>query len=354
MKTPTRLASILFSAVLTVGLGACGDDADTTDAPIPRVDRIAYSTSTILVQTKEANRSEGAARARAWELWEKVRSGTPFAQVASQNSDDESKIDGGFMGFLPTHHDTALAGALQALRPGQMSPPIRTRIGYQILYRHSFDEAVRMEREKWIWIYGVYVRWDENEGGRERAYDEAERLLAQLKAGETTLSAAKQKYAKDMRVPGDGFLGASANREGRQMLWNALSAVKEGEYAGPVETQFGWGILRRGRYLRALVQHILVQDSTNNLGVPRLPDVAKKLAEKLHKEVTAHPERWSLLVKNHSDDLGSRGNNGLLETITCSAMPAAFEELVRETPPGKIAARPVYTDSGWHIVWRLK
>lgn len=347
MKTHALLVSMLALALV-----GCGDDAKTMP-PLSEVDRVAHATSTILIQAEEKNRTEGAARARAWELWELIRNGTPFTQVAEQNSDDQSRIDGGFMGFLPTRFDTALAGALQALRPGEMSPPVRTRIGYQILLRHGFDEAVELEQKKWVPTYGFYIPWTGDGTTKQGAYDLAERIVAQLRAGDVTIAEARVQYSKSKKIRPDAYLGATANRPARQVLWDAVSAVKVGEFAGPVETQFGWGVFQRGQHLRAMVKHILIRDSSIDLTIPRPPAVAKKLAEKIYNDVSAKPSLWSRMVKNHSDDDGTRGDDGLMGTITTGSMPKTFEDAVRATAPGAFS-KPVYTEYGWHIIRRLK
>lgn len=350
MKTQRSLAAGLTLALLFT---ACGDD-DSGRGILAPEDRLAHSVSSVLI-SGPPKRSREEARLRAWELWKMIMDGSDFAKVAEQNSDDDSRIDGGFLGFLPTHHDTSLAGALQALRPGDISPPVWTAIGYQILKRHSFDEAVRMEKKLWVWAYGIYISWS-MDGGRtkEEARQLAERVLAQLRNGEITLPEARKKYSSDKRLRPDAFLGPTASRPARQGLFDALAAVKEGEYAGPLDTQHGWAVLWRGYYLRALVKHILIQHSGIDLTVHRAPAEAEALAKRLHGQLSKDPGRWSELVKNFSDDGSTRGNDGLMPSITPGSMPLTFENMVRKTGRGQLAPAPVWTDDGWHIIYRLK
>lgn len=74
-----------------------------------------------------------AARRRAEEASAQLLAGAPFAQVASQTSDDPSGKDGGRLGKLKRGE---LAPEIEAtilqLRPGDVSAPFRSGVGYHI------------------------------------------------------------------------------------------------------------------------------------------------------------------------------------------------------------------------------
>ena len=345
---------MVFGTCFLLLATSCGDATRTPQQTAPTLaDHVAFAVSSIIVGQEKHGRTEGAARSRAWRLWRLVRDGTPFGRVAAESSDAESKHDNGFLGFVPVTHDTALAGALQTLAPGTMSLPVRTSVGYQILFRHTFEEGRALERKYWLPIYAVFLPWSE-ERSKDKTRVLAERLLAQLRAGETTLLDVRKQYVRSSRLPPNCFLGATANRGARRPLFEAVSSVPEGGYVGPVETPQGWALLRRGHQLRAVVQHIVVKDSTIDLSFPRTPAQAKALADELLKKLHADPERWPDLVKNHSDHDESRPDDGLLNTVAAGSMPLEFEKLVRETPAGQISKRTARTRYGWHIIRRLK
>lgn len=74
-----------------------------------------------------------AARARAEEVWTKVRAGEDFAGLARQHSEDSTAGDGGDLGALKQGELAAdLEGQILRLRPGDASAPYRSRLGFHI------------------------------------------------------------------------------------------------------------------------------------------------------------------------------------------------------------------------------
>jgi peptidyl-prolyl cis-trans isomerase SurA len=76
---------------------------------------------------EEAKEKAEAARAR-------ITSGEDFAKVAGEVSDAPSKANGGLIGPVNQHElAPAFAQLLEKVQPGEVSPPIRTPRGYQII-----------------------------------------------------------------------------------------------------------------------------------------------------------------------------------------------------------------------------
>jgi peptidyl-prolyl cis-trans isomerase SurA len=82
------------------------------------------------------------AKAKAEDIRKRLLGGEPFARMAGDLSDAPSKANGGLIG--PINRED-LAPALQklidALKPGEMTEPIRTQRGYQILKLESRSEV---------------------------------------------------------------------------------------------------------------------------------------------------------------------------------------------------------------------
>ena len=74
---------------------------------------------------------------RAEELKERIEEGDDFSELARQFSDSPEKQAGGDMGFFTEGQlarlDPALEKAAWSLKPGEVSEPIPTRIGYHLL-----------------------------------------------------------------------------------------------------------------------------------------------------------------------------------------------------------------------------
>lgn len=74
-----------------------------------------------------------AARARAEEVWTKVRAGEDFAGLARRHSEDSTAGDGGDLGALKQGELAAdLEGQILRMRPGDASAPYRSRLGFHI------------------------------------------------------------------------------------------------------------------------------------------------------------------------------------------------------------------------------
>lgn len=82
----------------------------------------------------DTSRQEEEARRSAERLIEQMRSGASFSAMARQFSQGAGAGNGGDMGWIqPGQLGDELNAALSALRPGQLSPPVRTPSGYHIL-----------------------------------------------------------------------------------------------------------------------------------------------------------------------------------------------------------------------------
>jgi len=75
-----------------------------------------------------------AARAKANTIHDRLAKGEDFATVAAEVSDSPSKATGGVIGEVNVNDmSDALRPLVDVLKPGDITPPIRTQRGYQIL-----------------------------------------------------------------------------------------------------------------------------------------------------------------------------------------------------------------------------
>lgn len=83
-----------------------------------------------------------AARARAEEVWSKVRAGETFPELAKRYSEDSSAKEGGDLGVLKQGELAAdLEGQILRLRAGEASAPYRSRLGFHI-FKLEWKEAL--------------------------------------------------------------------------------------------------------------------------------------------------------------------------------------------------------------------
>jgi peptidyl-prolyl cis-trans isomerase SurA len=83
-----------------------------------------------------------AARAKAEALDKRARAGEDFATLARQNSDDESKSQGGELGyFKPGEINEQILAAIKTLKPGQVSGVVRSHYGFHIIKLEAHEVA---------------------------------------------------------------------------------------------------------------------------------------------------------------------------------------------------------------------
>lgn len=86
--------------------------------------------------------ADDAAKAKAEGIRARLVAGEPFAQLAGDLSDAASKANGGLIGPLNRADlSEELQGEIATLKPGELTPVIRTTRGYQILKLESETAA---------------------------------------------------------------------------------------------------------------------------------------------------------------------------------------------------------------------
>ena len=122
----------------------------------------AYDIDMILIGVPPSAQSPERARAgaRADEVSSALSAGADFGELARTNSTDRSAAKGGALGRIHKGQlpDTAHA-ALEALAPGEISPPIRILEGYVLLrLNHRFDAQLQPYDVVRARVEGLYRR----------------------------------------------------------------------------------------------------------------------------------------------------------------------------------------------------
>ncbi|MDP2432580.1 MAG: peptidylprolyl isomerase [Pseudomonadota bacterium] len=103
----------------------------------------------ILVKTNEVV-SDGDARNRLRQLKERIENGADFAELAKLHSDDLSANRGGDLNWLnPGDTVPEFERAMDALKPGQVSDPVRSPFGWHLVeVQERRDQDVTQERKR--------------------------------------------------------------------------------------------------------------------------------------------------------------------------------------------------------------
>ncbi|KPN89929.1 peptidylprolyl isomerase [Pseudomonas nunensis] len=117
-----------------------------------------------------------AARLRLEELRIQIASGADFASVARSASEDASASAGGDLGYFTRGRMMPeFEAAAFALRPGQVSEPVRTPVGWHLIYLQNHQEAADVTEEQGLETVRVYL-------ARQQKAQARRDVLAQLRS----------------------------------------------------------------------------------------------------------------------------------------------------------------------------
>lgn len=99
-----------------------------------------------------------AARLRLEEIRVKVTQGEDFASVARTGSEDATATVGGDLGYFPRGRMMpAFDAAAFALAPGEVSAPVRTPLGWHLIYLQNHQEAADVSEVQGLEMVRAYL-----------------------------------------------------------------------------------------------------------------------------------------------------------------------------------------------------
>lgn len=202
--------------------------------------------ASILIPLPDGASSEAiqTAERQARDIYNQLRQGADFAQLAMSRSADENALEGGEMGWrkaaqLPPPLDSMVA----ALKVGEVSEPLRTPGGFlliKLLDRRGGEgeQMLRQEtRVRHILIKPSEIR------SLEESQRLAERLYQRIQNGEDFATLARQ-FSED---PGSALNGGDLNWVDPEALVPEFRTVMAnspiGRLSRPFRSPFGWHIL---------------------------------------------------------------------------------------------------------------
>jgi parvulin-like peptidyl-prolyl isomerase len=117
-----------------------------------------------------------AARLRLEQMRLKITQGEDFASVARAGSEDASASEGGDLGYFPRGRMLPeFEAAAFALAPGAVSTPVRTAVGWHLIYLQNHREATDVSEEQGLEMVRVYL-------ARQQQAQARRDVLAQLRS----------------------------------------------------------------------------------------------------------------------------------------------------------------------------
>ncbi|MDU0810008.1 MAG: peptidylprolyl isomerase [Burkholderia sp.] len=97
------------------------------------------------------DKSESKVRKQLLNIRKQIKDGVDFSMLARRYSQDSSALDGGYLGWIQSGEMTPeLDNAINALKEGEISKPVRTKYGYhliQVLGRRNIQNSIQEKTE---------------------------------------------------------------------------------------------------------------------------------------------------------------------------------------------------------------
>jgi peptidyl-prolyl cis-trans isomerase SurA len=202
------------------------------------------SVSHILVRLGE-NEDTTEAWNKIMEIRRKIEAGASFEETARAVSEDPSaKNNGGKIGYFTAFQMVyPFEEAAYRLKPGELSMPVRTRFGYHLILVDSVKPNPGKIHVAHIMIA---VPRRASEQMREAARDTINMIYEKLKNGADFAELAK-KYSQDYSTAKTGGVlpWFGPGRMIPSFANVAFSLKENGEISEPVQTPYGWHIIKR-------------------------------------------------------------------------------------------------------------
>lgn len=192
---------------------------------------------------------------------------------------------------------------------------------------------------------------------REEALALAQELATKAQAAGADFAALAKEHSDGPSGPNGGNLGNFPPEMMVPAFTNATLKLQIGEVSAPVETQFGFHVIRRQELQvlrKASAKHILVQYSGSMRAEPSITRSKEEALERIQECLAKarNGEKFEDLAMSYSDGpSGPRG--GDLGEFPEGMMHPAFEKATFDCEVGKVTD-VVETPFGYHIIYRYQ
>ena len=167
-----------------------------------------------------------------------------FSAAAIRYSDGQNALEGGEIGWRAFDAiPPAFAGMLQAMKPGDVSEPVRGPNGFQIVQLVETREAGQQTITEYN-AKGLLVRITPTLPA-EAARQKVEELHAKLLAGEPFADVARASSDDTLTRADGGDMGWFAINAWGSAIGNQLQAMTDGQLSQPFQSEVGWHIIQR-------------------------------------------------------------------------------------------------------------
>mgnify|MGYP001223885264 CR=1 FL=1 len=252
------------------------------------------------------------AHGKAEALKERIMSGEDFASIARSRggSDDPSVKDNGgdlgwFSAFMMLY---AFEDACFKANVGDVVGPVRTRYGYHVIKVTGKREARGEMR-----CAHIMIRPDSEKGGPEEAKTKIDALASELAAGADFTELALQHSAdQSSRTKGGELPWFGTGRMVESFEEAAFGLAADGDISAPVQTQYGWHIIKRLEYKAP----------------PSFDDSKRELEKKLQRDSRSEQVRKSFIEKRKQEYGYTIDSKRFNQVVEATVLDSALQPLV--------------------------
>jgi peptidyl-prolyl cis-trans isomerase SurA len=170
--------------------------------------------------------------------------GEDFGQLAIANSNSQTALDGGQLGWRKgTQLPQFILDLVVKMKPGEVSEPVRTPSGYHIVKlneRRSGEAAVMINQ---IHVRHILMKPNELDDD-ETVRQKLAKLRDRIEKGESFAGIASTASEDPGSAPDGGDLGWSGPGTFVPEFDKAIADLKENEISEPFKTRYGWHIVQ--------------------------------------------------------------------------------------------------------------
>jgi len=357
LRIAAAAAAVAFVA------GSCGkkepapESQPVVQAPVGEQVRVRH----ILVQYRGAQgapatleRSKAAADSLMRFLVGRLERGDNFGLLAEKYSDDPSAAESGEIQPLqPGETPPEFERAAFALRPGETSPVFESPVGFHIIQRLGTSR---------IGAQHILVRYRGAEGApdsvtrsRTEALAIADSLARLVRRPQVSFPVSAAAWSEDELTSNrGGYVGEFVLGNMVKPFGDAAVKLAEGEISDPIETPFGFHVIKRVKIENVRVHHIVVTHAFAGGLDPNLTRTEREALERALDILfrVRKGENFEELAREMSDDPLTRDRGGRLPTLSRGQTVPEFEEAAFSLAPGQVSD-VVRTEYGFHIIKRV-
>jgi peptidyl-prolyl cis-trans isomerase SurA len=191
-----------------------------------------------------ANGQEASALKKANEALQKIKSGASFEEVAKTSEDKQTAGKGGRIGWVNSFQIAfpEIEETVYAMKTGEVSAPIKTRLGYHIVKLNESRPA--RPKLKAAIIKRFFPIADTSAAAKKLVEDSI--MLAYAKLKSMPFDKVVERYSEDDATRSSGgvldWFGINTYAKAFE---DVVYGLKDGEYSAPFKTSTAWYIVKR-------------------------------------------------------------------------------------------------------------